>query len=59
MLTAATEVCDKFLTDGVIVSTRPDRETGNPHTVARAKKDADESHLPLVVLVNQYSASAR
>ncbi|QOV88140.1 S41 family peptidase [Humisphaera borealis] len=58
LLTAATEVCDKFLTDGVIVSTRPDRETGNPHTVARAKKDADESHLPLVVLVNQYSASA-
>lgn len=58
LLTAATEVCDKFLTDGVIVSTRPDRDTGNPHTVARAKKDADESHLPLVVLVNQYSASA-
>ena len=58
LLTAATEVCDKFLTDGVIVSTRPDRETGNPQTVSRAKKDNDESHLPLVVLVNQYSASA-
>ncbi|HEX8913317.1 MAG TPA: S41 family peptidase [Humisphaera sp.] len=58
LLTAATEVCDKFLSDGVIVSTRPDRETGNPHTVARAKKDNDECHLPLVVLVNQYSASA-
>jgi len=58
LLTAATEVCDKFLSDGVIVSTRPDRENGNPQTVARAKKDADESHLPLIVLVNQYSASA-
>ena len=58
LLSAATEVCDKFLEEGVIVSTRPDRDTGNPHTVARAKKDADESHLPMVVLVNQYSASA-
>jgi carboxyl-terminal processing protease len=58
LLTAATEVCDKFLTDGVIVSTRPDRETGNPPTFARARKDNDECHLPLVVLVNQYSASA-
>jgi carboxyl-terminal processing protease len=58
LLTAATEVCDKFLSDGVIVSTRPDRDTGNPQTVARAKKDSDESHLPLVILVNQYSASA-
>ena len=34
LLTAATESCDKFLTDGVIVSTRPDRDTGNPPTVA-------------------------
>lgn len=58
LLTAATEVCDKFLADGVIVSTRPDRETGNPNTVASADKDNDDSHLPLVVLVNQYSASA-
>jgi carboxyl-terminal processing protease len=58
LLTAAIDVCDKFLSDGVIVSTRPDRETPNPATVARAKKDANESSLPLVVLVNQYSASA-
>jgi carboxyl-terminal processing protease len=58
LLNAATEVCDKFLTDGVIVSTRPDRPTENPQTVSKAHKDNDESHLPLVVLVNQYSASA-
>ena len=43
---------------GVIVSTHPDRETGNAPTIARAKKDDDDCTLPLVVLVNQYSASA-
>ena len=43
---------------GVIVSTHPDRVTGNPPTVDRAKKDDDDCTLPLIVLVNQYSASA-
>jgi carboxyl-terminal processing protease len=58
LLTAATEVADKFLDHGLIVSTRPDRETGNQPTAAYAKPDADDCNLPLVVLVNQYSASA-
>ncbi|HSU68399.1 MAG TPA: S41 family peptidase [Tepidisphaeraceae bacterium] len=58
LLTAATDVVDKFLDHGVIVSTRPDRDTGNQPTIAVAKPDADDSKLPLVVLVNQYSASA-
>ena len=58
LLTAATDVSDKFLRDGVIVTTRPDREAGNPPTVATARPDASETDLPLVVLVNQYSASA-
>ena len=58
LLTAATDVVDKFLDHGVIVSTRPDRDTGNPPTIAVAKPDPDDSKLPLVVLVNQYSASA-
>ena len=58
LLTAATDVSDKFLRDGIIVATRPDREMGNPPTVATARPDASESDLPLVVLVNQYSASA-
>jgi carboxyl-terminal processing protease len=58
LLTAAIATCDKFLSSGDIVSTRPDRETGNAPTVARAKKDDDDCALPLVVLVNQYSASA-
>jgi carboxyl-terminal processing protease len=59
LLTAATEVTDKFLTGGTIVSTRADRDTPNQPTEARAKTDADEiGDLPMVVLVNQYSASA-
>jgi carboxyl-terminal processing protease len=58
LLSAATDVVDKFLREGVIVSTRPDRETGNQPTVAVAKPDDGDCDLPLVVLVNQYSASA-
>ena len=58
LLTAATDVVDKFLDHGVIVSTHPDRETGNQPTIAMAKPDEGDCDLPLVVLVNQYSASA-
>lgn len=58
LLSAAIEVADKFLKHGVIVSTHPDRETPNAPTVATAKDDGNEYTKPLVVLVNQYSASA-
>ncbi|HZZ45198.1 MAG TPA: S41 family peptidase [Tepidisphaeraceae bacterium] len=58
LLTAATEVCDKFMSKGVIVSTHADRETPNQPTVATAKLDDDEIKMPVIVLVNQYSASA-
>ena len=58
LLTAATGVCDTFLKDGVIVSTHPDRDTPNPATEARAHDDGKEFTKPLVVLINQYSASA-
>ncbi len=58
LLGAATDVVDKFIKDGIIVSTRPERKTPNEPTVATAKGDGAESDLPLIVLVNQYSASA-
>ena len=57
LLNAATEVADRFLSGGDIVSTKSDREEkGPPAIVARA--DADDVNIPMVVLVNQYSASA-
>jgi carboxyl-terminal processing protease len=59
LLGTATEVCDKFLSDGIIVSTKADRETPNLPKEERAKPDADDiKDLPMVVLINQYSASA-
>jgi carboxyl-terminal processing protease len=58
LLQAATEVTDKFLDGGVIVSTRADRETPNQPTEAKAQREEGEFDKPLVVLVNQYSASA-
>ncbi|HEV2296706.1 MAG TPA: S41 family peptidase [Tepidisphaeraceae bacterium] len=58
LLQAATEVTDKFLDGGVIVSTRADRETPNSPTEAKARRDDAEFQKPIVVLVNQYSASA-
>ena len=57
LLTAAIDVCEKFVNKGVIVSTHADRPTRNPQTEARAS-GSGAVDLPLVVLVNQYSASA-
>jgi carboxyl-terminal processing protease len=58
LLSAATDVTDKFLHEGLIVSTRADRETPNQPTYATARAEDNELALPMVVLVNQYSASA-
>jgi carboxyl-terminal processing protease len=59
LLTAATEVADKFLKDGTIVSTKTDPSRDGPvQPPLVASASADDCDLPLVVLVNQYSASA-
>ena len=57
LLNAATEVSDRFLSGGDIVSTRSDRENSGPPPIV-AGADADDVNIPMVVLVNQYSASA-
>jgi len=59
LLNAAAAVCDKFMRGGVIVSTKSEREAAadaEPPIVAH--DSPDDVDLPLVVLVNQYSASA-
>jgi carboxyl-terminal processing protease len=59
LLNSATDVVDKFITDGTIVSTRPDRpDSPNQPTVTNAHRNRDEVSTPIIVLVNQYSASA-
>jgi carboxyl-terminal processing protease len=58
LLQAATEVVNKFISDGVIVSTHADRETSNQPTIKMADEKGKLTDLPLIVLVNQYSASA-
>lgn len=61
LLTAATKVADKFLREGVIVSTKTDPSRDGP---VQPPLEAEPSHedldpsFPVVVLVNQYSASA-
>lgn len=54
-LSAAVEVCDLFVEEGKIVSTKG-RNT--PEKVYEAEKDGTFSEFPIVVLVNQHSASA-
>jgi len=58
LLSAAIEVVNKFVKQGGIVSTHPDRETRNQPTSVSAEAGKFRCDLPLVVLVNQYSASA-
>lgn len=57
LLTAATAVADKFLDGGNIVSTRADRDMPGA-TSTDARPENDDVKLPMVVMVNQYSASA-
>jgi carboxyl-terminal processing protease len=56
LLTQAIEVSDVFLKSGIIVSTRG--RTKNMETKAMAKDDGNEPTCPIVVLVNEGTASA-
>lgn len=58
LLDTARKVVNKFIDHGVIVSTHADRVTSNPRTEMDADPRDLQTTLPLVVLVNQYSASA-
>jgi carboxyl-terminal processing protease len=58
LLPAATAVVNKFVSNGVIVRTQADRVTSNPPIVINARADEMETDLPMIVLVNQWSASA-
>ncbi len=55
MLSSVVEICDLFLSGGEIVSTKGRNTLPKRY---EARKDAPYEDLPLVVLINQYSASA-
>jgi carboxyl-terminal processing protease len=56
LLTAGIDVANRFLDSGVIVTTRG--RDGRNQFEAVAKKEGTYPRVPLVVLVNEYSASA-
>jgi carboxyl-terminal processing protease len=58
LLDAAKKVVNEFIDHGVIVSTHADRPTSNPPSEMDADAHDLQTTVPLVVLVNQYSASA-
>ena len=59
LLQSAVEVSDTFLGDGVVVSTKGDRVPDIiPPSVHRAHEEKTDVDLPMVCLVNEYSASA-
>jgi|GEM_PF-323533 len=56
LLSAGIDVSDRFLESGTIVSTR--KPGGKNDFIAEAKKEGTYPRVPVVVLVNEYSASA-
>lgn len=58
LLTTAVDVADRFIKEGSIVSTKADRKTPQPPSSSEADPDTKKITMPMVVLVNQLSASA-
>lgn len=58
LLTTAVDVADRFIKEGTIVSTKADRETPQSPSESAADPDTRKITMPMVVLVNQFSASA-
>jgi carboxyl-terminal processing protease len=58
LLRAAVDISDMFLEDGVIVSTRGRSAEAKEYKWTAHKETLVPSTMPIIVLVNQYSASA-
>ena len=59
LLQSAVEVCDQFMGKGLVVSTRGDRAVDvTAPSVHMSKTQRSDVTLPMVCLVNEYSASA-
>jgi carboxyl-terminal processing protease len=58
LLQSAVEVADRFLPGDVIVSTKSERENARESSLRARRQGSDILGLPMVVLVNEYSASA-
>ena len=58
LLSSAIDVADDFIKTGTIVSTRADRKTPQDPSIGSADPDTKKCVLPMIVLVNQLSASA-
>ncbi len=58
LLTAAVDMCDRFLDSGVIVTTRGRGGVVREEFTARPGTTLVPKHVPVVVLINRYSASA-
>ena len=59
LLQSAVEVCDRFMGNGLVVSTHGDRPVdATPPSEHRSRTESSDVKLPMVCLVNEYSASA-
>jgi carboxyl-terminal processing protease len=56
LLDQAIEVCNNFISDGIIVSTRGRNKKDKD--VVYARKEGARTDFPIIVLMNEYSASA-